>query len=126
VFEDRYNGDHMRINAFLLLLLSSAGCQQPTEPSTPVMTGVIVARDMSISIGGPPTIHVKESEDQECGVIFLVRSTTPILRRPSVGSTTPGTIADLTVGRHVKVWASYVLESCPGQSKATAVEIIDG
>lgn len=110
----------------LLILGALAGCNSATEPgSPPAITGAIVAHDLTIPIGAPPTIHVKETPTDECGVIFLVRSGTRVLRRGSDGRVTNATAADLTVGRTVKVWANVVLDSCPGQSTATAVEIID-
>jgi len=112
--------------ATCLLLAAVAACKSPSAPSgPPAITGPIVARDVSISIGEPPTIHVKEAADAECGVVFLVRRSTLVRRRALDGSVTVASLSDLTVGRHVAVWAGVVLESCPGQSSADIVEILD-
>jgi hypothetical protein len=114
----------MRSAAFLFAF-SVVACLSPTKPSGPPgVTGAIVARDLSISIGGPPTIHVKELPTTECGVVFLVRQSTRIVRRVD-GTLQSAAPSELTVGRRVAVWADVVLRSCPGQSTAAVVEIMD-
>jgi hypothetical protein len=116
----------MRLVACLLLVGTAASCNSPSEPRTQaLLRGPIVARDLGISIGGPPTIHVKESASAECGVIFLVRGSTRILRRTANGRVGRASLSELTVGRRVAVWANMTLDSCPGQSSATVVELIE-
>lgn len=114
-----------RLLTCCLLAGTSVSCTSPAAPGEPSVTGVIVARDLSISIGGPPTIHVKHPDDEECGVIYLVRSSTMVFRRSGDGRTTAASTADLTVGRRVGVWTDVVLQSCPGQAEAKAVVILE-
>jgi hypothetical protein len=68
---------------------------------------------------------VKKSPDAECGIIFLLQSSTRILRRTTYGNTVSASQSDLTVGQHVSVWTDLVLDSCPGQAAADVVEIIE-
>ena len=114
----------LRVGAALCLITSGA-CNSAYEPKGPGIAGSIVARDGSTSIGGAPTIHVKTTPTEECGVVFLVRPRTSIFRRAADGRLSAASVADLTVGRQVTVWAEYVLDSCPGQSTAERVEILD-
>jgi hypothetical protein len=109
----------------LLVLLAVGACttERITEPDWHPITGQIVARDKPISIGGPPTIHVKDAPTEECGIIFLARSSTQIFRRSSSGELFKASVSDLVVGAKVKVWAKVIMESCPGQSTAIAIEI---
>ena len=113
----------MRI-APVLLAAVLAGCS-PVESRGYPSTGLIVARDLAISIGSPPTIHVKESEQEECGVVYVVRESTPISRRDPNGRLARATVSDLTVGKRVTVWSDFIAESCPAQGGALAVEILD-
>jgi hypothetical protein len=116
----------MRLAACLFLIGTVASCNSPSEPTGPAaLNGPIVARDLGISIGGPPTIHVKESASAECGVVFLVRESTRIRRRAASGRVSNASLSELTVGRRVAVWANVILDSCPGQSSATVVELIE-
>lgn len=110
----------------LLLAAMLAGCSSGWEPNgPPALVGEIVARDVRISFGDPPTIHVKDPPDEECGIIFLVTSSTRIRRRVADGSIRAASVSDLTVGTRVGVWADVVLDSCPGQSSAIGVEIVE-
>lgn len=118
----------LRLLTCCLLAGAAVSCTSPAAPAPtgdPSATGVIVARDVSISIGGPPTMHVKDPIDEECGVIYLLRSSTPVFRRTSGGRTTAASAADLTVGRRVGVWTDLVLDSCPGQAEAKAVVLLE-
>jgi hypothetical protein len=116
----------MRLLACLFLAGTVASCSSPSEPiARPVLSGPIVARDLGIPIGGPPTIHVKESASAECGVIFLVGQSTRILRRAANGRVSNASLSDLAVGRHVAVWANVIMKSCPGQASATVLELIE-
>jgi hypothetical protein len=116
----------IRLGNCLLLAALAAACQSSSAPSgPPAITGAVVARDLRISIGEPPTIHVKETPDAECGVIFLLSRSTRVYRRAPDGTVAAVSLSDLTVGRRVSVWADVVLRSCPGQASAAAVEILD-
>ena len=113
-------------NAFLVFGLSAivTVCISASETSGGwVISGSVVAREIQISIGAPPSIHVKENAADGCGIVFLVRSSTEIRRRTDSGASVPASYADLVSGKKVRVWARVVLESCPGQSSAEIVEI---
>lgn len=103
-------------------IVTSAGCSSTAEPAGGWYAGSVVARDLSISIGDPPSVHVKAAPSDECGIIFLVRSSTRI-RREGGMLTASASYADLTVGTSVRVLARVVLDSCPGQSAADVIEI---
>ena len=121
-----YSMTPMRIPIALSLVVAAAACNPTLEPEgPPAISGSIVARDVAISIGGAPTVHVKETTASECGIVFLVRRDTPILRRMADGRVGRASLADLTVGRRIDVWAEVVMESCPGQASATAIRILD-
>src|SRR5262245_29996146 len=105
------------------LIALFAGCSSAAEPEGGSMTGSIVARDVRISIGNAPTVHVKENTGDPCGVIFLVRGSTAILRRTGSG-VRPTTYSELTIGSNVKVWTSIILDSCPGQASAQRIELL--
>jgi hypothetical protein len=108
--------------AALLSVIALGGCGI-SEPDGPGMVGSIVARDRTASIGGPPSMHVKTNPNDACGVVFLVRSHTSIFRREADGRLVSASESMLTVGREVTVWTELVLDSCPGQARADAVEI---
>ena len=110
----------------LMLVTLAAACTSPAGPSgPPALAGTIVARDRNTSIGGPPTVHVKQPVDEECGIIFLIRPSTLLQHRAADGTLRTASPADLTVGRRVAVWAEVILESCPAQAAATALQIIE-
>lgn len=112
--------------AIVLLAVVLAGCKSGWEPNgPPALVGEIVARDVRISFGDPPTIHVKDPPDEECGIIFVVTSSTQIRRRMADGSIRSASVSDLTVGTRVGVWADFVADSCPGQSSAIGVEVVE-
>ena len=90
-----------------------------------MISGVITARDATISVRDASTIHVEEAPNSGCGVIFLVTQSTPIRRRTLDGTIVQGSLSDLTIGRHVAVWAETLTASCPGRSSAVLVEIVD-
>lgn len=105
------------------IALTALGCSSPNEPEPGWFAGSVVARDVTISIGDPPSIHVREGEGDECGIVFLVRPSTMIIRdgrSPLFGG---GNYSDLSVGTTVRVAAAIVLDSCPGQSVAKVIEI---
>ncbi len=116
----------LRTAACVLVAATVVACHSAIEPAGPPgLEGTIVARDLSISIGGPPTIHVKEAPSASCGVIYRVEPSTRISRRVANGQLSSASVSDLVVGRRVAVWADVVLESCPGQASASFVEVID-
>src|SRR5918999_1536529 len=103
----------MRLIACLFLVGTVASCTSPSAPRTPAaLTGSIVARDRAISIGDPPTIHVKESPSAECGVVFVIRQSTRILRRAADGRIRNASVSDLTVGRRVAKRDPAILPRC--------------
>ena len=112
------------------MMLLLAGCRwigldPPTgDEDRWAIVGSIVDRDVRIPLGDPPSIHVKEDPDDECGIIFLIRSSTEIRRRSPDGALLPASYDDLTVGENVKVRAPVILESCPAQAQAEVVEIV--
>jgi hypothetical protein len=106
-----------------IVLLQACGASSEPEPNASI-TGPIVARDVSISIGGPPSIHVEKTSQDGCGIIFLVRPSTKIHRR-SGGRVTSASQSDLVVGARVSVWTDIVLDSCPAQAGAQVIEILD-
>ena len=114
-----------RLLTCCLLAGAAASCTSPVAQGDPPVTGVIVARDVPISIGGPPTVHVKDPVDEECGIIFRVRPSTRVFGRTVDGRAFAASTADLTVGRRVGVWTDVVLESCPGQAEADAIVILE-
>lgn len=110
--------------------LLALGCGSPTGPGLPAddptIEGVIVARDVPSSISGDrPTVHVKGSVDDECGIIFTVTEDTEILRRRNDGSLVEARLDDLVEDLRVRAWSSngIVFESCPAQAAAEAIEI---
>lgn len=112
--------------AALLLLAMLAGCKSGWEPKgPPALVGEIVARDVRMSSAGPPTIHVKATPDEECGIIFAVTGSTQIRRRMADGRIRNASVSELTVGTRVAVWADAVAESCPAQAAALRVEIVE-
>jgi molybdopterin biosynthesis enzyme len=111
-----------RIIAGLCAAVSTAACTSSSAPDTSWYEGAIVARDVAISIGDPPSVHVRAA-GEECGIIFLLRSSTRI-RPQGAGVLASGSYADLTVGTRVRVSARLVLDSCPGQSTAGVIEIV--
>ena len=116
-----------RIAVGICCLLLVSSCKDTSDPGEfPwVISGEVVARDIRISIGGPPSIHVKEAPADECGIIFLVGPETAIWRRSNAGAVVSASVADLLVGTRVRVWARAVFDSCPGQAGAVIVEIAD-
>jgi hypothetical protein len=110
----------------LALAVAASGCDSPT-PLAPQgesgMSGRIVARDSRISTGGHPTMHVKETPAEECGVIFSISDDTRILRRVSSHVLIEVPVSELVVGANVRVWTGAVLRSCPGQAHADIIEI---
>jgi len=115
----------MRLTTISLFACYLAACNSLSSPEgAPIITGVVVERDLSIRTG-EPTIHVQRATNGECGIIFLVSESTPVRRRSADGSISGASLSDLTLGRHVAVWAEAVTTSCPGHSSATLVTIID-
>ena len=112
------------------LLLAGAGCASAVQPpptlgeGDPTSVGPIVARDVgSPSSGDLPTLHVRASGD-DCGIIYSVSPGTPIRRRNDRGSFDELSLDALRVGVTVAVWTDVVLQSCPGQAGAHAIEVL--
>ena len=115
----------MRLKCMAILLgCPLVSCLSTTAPeSAPTITGSVVARDVVVSIGGPPSIHVRETPEK-CGIVFVLRPQTAIYRWTASGIV-DATAADLVIGAQVQVWTDLVLESCPGQADAFVVRIVD-
>lgn len=126
----------MRIHGLLCLLaLSGVGCDSTTEPTLaeptlrdgePFIVGPVIARDGPIAESDDRyRLHVKEHEDEECGVIFGVGPDTEIARATGEGTTEPAHVADLHRGLTVAVWfTGWTFDTCPAQAGAEAVEIL--
>jgi len=118
--------------------LGVAACASLTAPTLPQRDpslpgreaygpATIVARDAATPFPKDrPTMHVKESTDEECGIVFTLTDATEIARRTPGGELEPARVEDLRVGRTVRVWAlgDAVARSCPGQATAEAVELL--
>jgi hypothetical protein len=115
---------YMRSLTLALILLASSGCESILG-SSPTISGVIVSEDVDVNGYGPFAVHVKESLTAECGIIFKVWPGTDVWRSGGPARPTPASIADLTIGRRVRVWSDIVLTSCPGQSLAEGIEVLD-
>ena len=112
--------------ACLLAILVLLACDSAiTEPEGPHKTGTIVARDVTIPIGGPPSVYVKDDGTEQCGgTVYLIRPKTSIIRREG-GALVKASAAELAVGRRVTVWADVELRSCIAQSTADVIQILD-
>ena len=108
----------------LAALILLAACS-PAAPDDPVaIEGSIVARDaITPTSGNRSTIHVKTTPSEQCGIIFAVDSKTDLLKRTSNGQVKDAALSEFTVGARVRVWAEIIMDSCPGQSFATAIEL---
>lgn len=111
----------------ILLLLTIPACSSPNMPEDqPTMVGPIVARDLQFgAMQGTRNIHVRPAAD-ECGIVFAIDGRTTIGIRTDDARLHEGTLDDLTVGRTVRAWArGPLLKSCPGQTTAAAVELLE-
>ncbi len=103
----------------------AAACGSITFPEQPpAIQGDIVGVGPEVPFGSQRTIWVKEAPDAPCGIVFTVTDATEIGEQQPDFSIEARTFADLVVGRTVRVWARVVMDSCPGQARADAVELI--
>jgi len=121
----------LRVILPLVVALAAVSCDPATGPELPdrdaTIQGPIVARDLDTSFRDPgqPTLHVKEGDDDPCGIIFTVEESTVVVRRNAIGERIDARVRDLTVGTRVRVWSDgAVADSCPAQARAEAVEIL--
>lgn len=114
----------MRRRLLILACLTAGACGTTTAPALGLVAGSIVAVDVGISLGAPPTIHVKATETEACGVVFLVRQGTRIRQRLADGRSVAATAGELTVGRRVEVRTDVILDSCPGQAGARSIVLL--
>ena len=110
------------------LLMSLSACSDPVDPGPgPDMMGVVVRVGEGLWSGrpGPPfQVHVKTDPADECGIIFSIREETVV--RDSLHLDVSDAAAEvLREGVRVAVWYGMVLESCPGQSTPTLMEILN-
>lgn len=122
---------YRRLTPLLLaIFLATSGCASSTLPTMPegqpTLVGPIVAQDLQFgAMQGTRNIHVRP-EAEECGIVFAIDERTTIGVRTPGGSVRRGTLDDLTIGRTVRAWArGVILESCPGQTTAAAVEVLE-
>ncbi len=100
-------------------------CGSITFPGgPPAVDGDIVGVGPDVPFGSQRAIWVKEAPDAPCGIVFTVTESTDIGERQPDGSIAERSFADLVVGRTVRVWSGAVAESCPGQARANAIELI--
>lgn len=120
------------MNRYLAPLLPAVfGCAALTAPGhspegPPTLVGPIVAEDLQFgALNGTENILVRPASD-ECGIVFAVDEETRIQVRTAEGGLRRGTLEDLAIGRTVRAWSTgIVLESCPGQTGAAAVEVLE-
>ena len=110
--------------ALLALIILSASCNSVYDVDETWIAGFVVARDVRISSGDPPSIHVKATQEEQCGIVYLVRNSTEIRRLTSSGSFQPAAYADLVVGTRVRVKTGIVMTSCPEQAGTSAIDIL--
>lgn len=112
------------IPMLIAIVAATASCASTAEPDPKgSISGYVVARDVHLSPGGPPSIHVKELGD-ECGCFYSIKPATQIRGRTESGRLISATYADLRIGKRVRVWSGVVLMSCPGRGGADSVHIL--
>lgn len=116
---------------FTLALLAICACAGPTAPEglperSPTVVGPIVARDTPLSsMGDKPNVHIRPVME-ECGTVFAIDAQTTIVVREANGRLRQGGVDDLMIGRMARAWArGVILESCPGQTTAEAIELLE-
>lgn len=114
-------GYALPFGAWLLLIAACGSSLEPPDGMATV-TGEIVAVNHSMAVG-LPSIHVKTTPTESCGIVFNTSDAT-ITRRFVDGRIVMATSSELTVGTRVSVWSGAVAESCPGQARATYVQIL--
>lgn len=104
------------------------GCNGVTVPERdPIQEGVIVERGRRTPTSDDrPTIWVKDDPSDECGVVYSISGESELWTRDPLGRTRRIGVERLEVDARVRVWASGILLSCPGQASAEAVEIVSG
>ena len=114
-----------RIVWLVAFIVLSGSCRSPLLPEGDAkLVGPVVAAGQGLwgSNDGPFQIHVKKSDQQdECGIIFTVDSSSRIVDSRDAKSATASTEI-LVEGAIVAVWYDLVADSCPGQSWAQTVE----
>ncbi len=115
----------MRSVISILLLVGGVGCASMTFPADrATITGEIVGVGEGVPFGGPRSVWVKEAPDSPCGIVFAIDARTRIRERHADGSLSGRVFSDLSVGRKVRAWTDAVAESCPGQARAQAIELL--
>jgi hypothetical protein len=118
----------VRLPWFAGLALTVAACGSPATPEgDPQLVGEIVRVGQGLwtaDTDGPLQIHVKSDLNDECGIIFSIDDDTRIVDSRT-GITKQSGLEILSQGAKVEVWFGWVLDSCPGQSHAEAVNRIE-
>ena len=106
-------------------IVLSGSCRSPLLPEGDAgLVGPVVAAGQGLWSGrndGPFQIHVKSDQQDECGIIFTVDSSSRIVDSRD-GKSVTASAEILVEGAIVAVWYDIVLDSCPGQSRAQTVE----
>lgn len=109
----------------IALLCVVLACGAPTFPDRqPTIAGEVVGIGAEVPFGSARSVWVKESPADPCGIVFRVTEDTEIGARASDDSVDPRRFDDLAIGRDVRVWSGPIAESCPGQGRADAIEIL--
>ena len=107
------------------LLLIASACSSPIVPDDdPGLVGEIVRVGNGLWAGardGPFQVHIKSPPDEECGIIFDIDSGTSISDSRN-GRVQRAGVDVLVEGAQVAVWFGIVLDSCPAQSRALAIQ----
>jgi len=104
----------------LLAALAAFGCSDPVSLPTddPTFEGRIIEKAVDRA-----SVLVQESPEDDCGTWVGIREeleSVVILRSSGeeIG------FDDLLVGDSIRVWSTFILDSCPGRTGARAAEII--
>ena len=118
----------MKLAWLVAVPLALIGCGSPTAPDgDPRMVGDVMQIGYDLlgsSAEGPLQIHVKSDPADECGIVFSIDD------RTWIGHSTDGFRVRagediLAEGVRVEVWFGLVLDSCPGQSHADALNRLE-
>lgn len=117
----------MKTRLFLIALIAVAGCKSATGgDDTVIYSGTIVSRTAATAMSTNWYLHVKPSNDQNCGTVFTITDKTVLSVKETNGEVKKTSSSDaFTVGSKVDVYFSgIVATSCPGQAGADAVQVI--
>lgn len=101
--------------------VAALSCSNPVSLPTedPIAEGHIIEKDTETF--PLPSVLVQEGPEDDCGVWVGFRSETEVVLR-STGERIG--FEEILVGDSIRLWSTSLLDSCPGRTIATAVEII--